>query len=76
MQPNQIPVIGTHQAHPIRSRDREAAPIAGLSEAGRLPQLNRAITRKGATFDLASNALPNDIYDHVFSGSPIGLSDQ
>jgi hypothetical protein len=65
MQPNQFPVIGAHQAHPICIRDRVAARIAGLSEAGRLPKLNRAITRKGATFNPASNALSNDVCDHV-----------
>src|SRR5689334_8648521 len=65
MQPNQLPVIGAHQAHPIRSRDREAAPIADLSEAGRLPQRNRAATGKGATFNPASNALTNDLWDHL-----------
>jgi hypothetical protein len=76
MQPNQFPVIGAHQAHPIRSRDREAAPIAGLSEAGRLPQFNRATAGKGATFNPASNALSDDVRDHVSPASLIGISDQ
>jgi hypothetical protein len=76
VQPNQLPVIRTHQAHPVRSADREAAPIAGLPEAWAVPHLNRAITRKGATFNPVSNALSSDVCDHVSPGSPIGVSDQ
>jgi hypothetical protein len=76
VQMNRSPSIRAHQIHPVSRRDWEAATIAGLSEAGRLPQFNRAITRKGATFNPVSNALSNDVRDHVFPGSPIGLSDQ
>jgi len=76
VQTNRSPIIRAHQIHPVSRRDWEAATIAGLPEAARLPQFNRAIKGKGATFNPASNALSNDVCDHVFPGSPIGLSNQ
>jgi hypothetical protein len=50
VQTNRSPIIRANQAHPVSGRDREAATIAGLPEAGSVPQLNRAITRKAALF--------------------------
>jgi len=37
VQPNRFPIIGAHQAHPLRGRDCEAAPIAGLAQPGAMP---------------------------------------
>jgi hypothetical protein len=76
MQTNRSPLIRTNQAHPVSGRDCEAATIAGLPEAGSVPQLNRTITRKAALFNPVSNKLPSDIWIHAPSGLHIDRSDQ
>jgi hypothetical protein len=70
------PIIRANQAHPVSGRDCEAATIAGLPEAGSVPQLNRAITRKAAVFNPVSNQLSSDILSHAPSGLHNGRSDQ
>jgi hypothetical protein len=59
------PIIRANQAHPVSRGDREPAPIAGMSEAVTVPQLNRAVTRKVAVFDPVPNEVPNRIGDHI-----------
>jgi hypothetical protein len=76
VQTNRSPIIRANQAHPVSGRDREAATIAGLPEAGSLPQLNRAITRKATLFNPVSNELSSDIWSHTPPGLHIGRSDQ
>jgi hypothetical protein len=68
VQMNRSPIIRANQAHPLSGRDCEAATIAGLPEAGSVPQLNRAITRKSALFIPISNELSSDIWSHVPTG--------
>ena len=55
------PIIRANQAHPVSRRDREPASIAGVSETGTVPKLNRAVTRKAAIFNSVPNELSNDI---------------
>jgi hypothetical protein len=76
VQMNRSPIIRANQAHPVSGRDREAATIAGLPEAGSVPQLNRAITRKAALFNPVSNELSSDIWSHAPAGLHSGRSDQ
>jgi hypothetical protein len=76
VQMNRSPIIRANQAHPVSGRDREAATIAGLPEAGSVPQLNRAITRKAALFNPVSDELSSDIWSHAPSGLHIVRSDQ
>jgi hypothetical protein len=76
VQMNSSPIIRTNQAHPVSGRDCEAATIAGLPEAVSAPQLNRAITRKAAIFNPASNQLSSDIWSHALSDLHIDGSDQ
>jgi hypothetical protein len=76
VQMNRSPIIRANQAHPLNGRDCEAATIAGLPEAGSVPQLNRAITRKAALFNPVSNELSSDIWRHAPAGLHIGRSDQ
>ena len=76
MQTDRSPIIRANQTHPVSGRDREAATIAGLPEAGSVPQLNRAITRKAALFNRVSNELSSDIWSHAPSGLHIDRSDQ
>jgi hypothetical protein len=59
------PIIRANQAHPVSRGDREPAPIAGMSEAVTVPQLNRSVTRKVAVFDPVPNEVPNGIGDHI-----------
>ena len=65
MQTNRSPIIRANQARPVSGRDREAATIAGLPEAGSVPQLNRTITPKAALFDPISHELSGDIWSHA-----------
>ena len=67
VQTNRPPIIGAHQAHPFSGRDCDAATIAGLPEAGSVPQFNRAVTRKDAIFNPLSNALSNCIWNHAIA---------
>jgi hypothetical protein len=67
VQTNRPPIIRAHQAHPFSGRDRHAATIAGLPEAGSVPQFNRAVTRKDAIFNPLSNALSNCIWNHAIA---------
>ena len=76
VQMNRSPIIRAHQTHPVSRRDWEAASIAGLPEAGSVPQLNRAITRKAAVFNPVSNQLSSDILSHAPTGLHNGRSDQ
>ena len=69
VQMNRSPIIRANQAHPVSGRDREAATIAGLPEAGSVPQLNRTITREAALFNSISNELSSNIWSHASSGS-------
>jgi hypothetical protein len=73
---NRSPIIRANQAHPVGGRDCAAATIAGLPEAVSVPQLNRAITRKAAIFNPASNQLSSDIWSHTPSDLHIERSDQ
>jgi hypothetical protein len=54
---NRSPIIRANQAHPVSVLDCEAATIAGLPEAGSVPQLNRPNTRKPTIFNPVSNEL-------------------
>src|SRR4030095_15737483 len=65
VQTNRPPIIRAHQAHPFSGRDCDAATIAGLPEAGSVPQFNRTVTRKAAIFDPLSNALLHCIRNHT-----------
>jgi hypothetical protein len=67
VQTNRPPIIRAHQAHPFSGRDCDAATIAGLPEAGSVPQFNRAVTRKDAIFNPLSNALSNCIWNHAIA---------
>jgi hypothetical protein len=67
VQTNRPPIIRAHQAHPFSGRDCDAATIAGLPEAGSVPQFNRAVTRKDAIFNPLSNALSNCIWSHAIA---------
>ena len=59
------PIIRVNQAHRVSRCDREPASIAGVSEAGTVPKLNRAVTREATIFNPVPNELPKDIRDHI-----------
>jgi hypothetical protein len=59
------PIIRANQAHPVSRCDCAPAPIARMSKAVTVPQLNRAVTRKVAVFDPVPNEVPNGIGDHI-----------
>jgi hypothetical protein len=73
---NHSPIIRANQAHPVSRCYRESASTAEVSEAGTVPQLNRAVTRKGAICDPVSNALSNCNRNHTQITLQIDLSDQ
>ena len=62
VQPKQFPVPRAHQAHPIRSPDREATPIADVPEAGTLPHLDRVVTREAARLELLPDELTKQLH--------------
>ena len=64
------------QAHPVNGGDCEAATTTGLPEAGSVPQLNRAITRKAAILNPFSNQLSSGILSLAPSGLHNGRSEQ
>ena len=59
------PIIRVNQAHRVSRCDREPASIAGVSEAGTVPKLNRAVTREATIFNPVPNELPKNIRDHI-----------
>jgi hypothetical protein len=73
---NRSPIIRANQAHRIGCCDCEAASIAGVSGAGVMPQINRAVSRKAAIFDALSNALLSCIRNHTQTRSNYRASDQ
>jgi hypothetical protein len=65
VKPNRSPVVATDQPHRLSCRDRGTASIAGLPEAGTVPQLNRALAREATFVDPMSNELSDDIRNHT-----------
>ena len=61
---NPSPIIGTHQAHQVRGRDRVATCIADLAEPVAAPKLNRVVAREAPLFESLSNLLANEVASH------------
>ena len=72
VKPKRLPVLRAHEDETLVDRDRLAATIAGLPEAGTVPQLNRVMTWQATRCDPVSNDLPNDIWRHVKTALHIG----
>ena len=64
MEANNRSLIRAYQAHPVGERDREATAVAGLSKAGAVPQLDRALTGKGTFLE----SLPYEVPDALLMG--------
>src|SRR5262249_55744284 len=61
---NPSPIIGTHQAHQVRGRDRVATCIAHLAETAAAPKLDRVVAREAPLSESLSNLLANEVTSH------------
>ena len=60
MQSNRSPILGAHQAHPVRVRDRSAAAVTALPEAGPVPELDGVLVREVTGPEPLSNDVLSD----------------
>jgi len=61
---NRSPILGAHQAHEVRGRDRIATCIAGLADIVAAPKLNHVVARETAISEALSNLLANELGSH------------
>jgi len=75
VKPNRPPVLGANQAHPLVDPDRKAAAIAGLPEAGTVPQLKGVMTWQIPFGNPVSNKQPHAVGCHLMAALHIAANE-